>query len=1102
MPAGDWGYLQPPPSGTSQGAWENTPLGKILRLLGTGERYGTKYVLKPAAELLFPEAEARLKALQGDTYAGDIVQAVSPQKDLTPSPWSSLGRTAASVGLGMAVDPLSYLRVGALTGLGRKAAQAGSLAEQASGQARLGQKALLSASIPFSKKTLPLVKGEKVYRALEAVQSGHGLEMAARSAASHAGVLNTVRLPQMASFMDNLMTGFSQKFGFQVGADPWLMRTMQRLFSQITGGNKLRAEEIVDTLEPALSETARRFSVRLGIDEADALAKTKAASIEALDAHPTIVLGRTAKTFVQVPYRTEWDRSRDAIINNFGLPATWGGPASPTDTDLIRSIRDIAIKRERINSAILAQDEARLGKEMALVTHPDAGYSAGITSQNTRDWMRNYKYTSLQPGIVGKKGFATPPSSHIVYELRRSARVIDPQVLEEMKQADILKPFAMTVSYKGKKSVRMIDPEKWLRRDALRPVSRKTLRLINHMVKAKVLSLDRTAPNYVGKLAPAIPRMDFNRWVWEHGWGPIPTRTIPNFFDPDPTLIDIQRGMASDRAVLSKEWFDAVKARGVADPSQPRLAIHKKEKDALGNPVPIPADWVETNIPELKGYFVRSDDAKFLARYYEADINLGPSLKKFMHVFHLANQGFKAWALSIFPAYHTRNLVGALWNYSLGYDNAIEGAANLKRSASAWKAIRARGEVAKGWSLKGSLNPKTGKEWTAQEIWQAVQKENGWGVGFISEEPRELQRTVEYLKRHGPDDPERLLIAQARKDWKAAGKKGSPFVGPPPPDVAERIYLNLIGQNDWIETGFRIGSYIDDRIRMAHVIQRLREGVPVDEAIRSMKKYFFDYHQLAPFEKQWAKEAIPFYAWSRKNIPLQLESLIRRPDRIARLGSALQGWEAQGYAPPEEKILNEWMLKNFPLRIRKNKNGKYEYFIFKNWLPLADIQDLFHMSDWFVQGLTPFARIPIEQIANENFFTDRKIDYLNSVLHGERTYFGTLKGVGANLPGVGVPNRLAHLLKSFRLTNMLHTLIDNPQDLDIASQAMRTVAGRTYPLDVGRSQYQLLKQFEELKVNTRRAVRSAEFAGKREDALRLVQEYMRQRNKALQQRGL
>lgn len=291
---------------------------------------------------------------------------------------------------------------------------------------------------------------------------------------------------------------------------------------------------------------------------------------------------------------------------------------------------------------------------------------------------------------------------------------------------------------------------------------------------------------------------------------------------------------------------------------------------------------------------------------------------------------------------------------------------------------------------------------------------------------------------------------------------------------------------------------------MAHIIQRLRGGDSIDDAIRSMKKHFFDYHQLAPFEKQWAKQAFPFYSWSRKNIPYQLEMLVRRPDRIARFHGTLQAWESSEETPPEERYINSWMKRNFSVRVRRNTRGEDEYFAFRNWLPLVDISEIFHGLEWMTQNMTPWVRVPIEQLANENFFTDRNIDHLNNLLMGERTRYLTGKGIPGfkGWRGVGVPNRVSHILKSIRLSNTLHQLLDNPQELSFTAQLGRLLAGRVYPLDVGRSQWQFIKDLEAMELSTRKAMRSAMHAGDSPAIGRLLEQHLKQRKKYFAERGI
>ena len=1051
----------------TRGQWEYSPVGRALAAIGWGERLGVKHILRPIAEAINPAIREQLEQQGGDIYGGDVFNAMFPPSERYPSPLEKAGRFVAGAAMGAPFDPLTYVTGG---GLGARA---------------------------LRKQAAKSALGRTVHAGGRALQRGHAAEDLARQAASKAPVLDAIKLPEMARWWDRATINVSQKFGFNVGADPWLMRSHQELFSEITGAGNIRAGEVIDSMEPALERAARKFAVRLDISEEEALVNLRAAVTEASDMHPYIELARDAKRsqlYVKVgKTKTEWDMSRKAIQENFGLPPSWGGPAEASDTDLVRQVREIAIgKRREFNNAILEQERERLGHDIMMHTHPDAGYSAGIQSPEAKKWIEKHKFEELAGTVIGgqkkrARPYASPPSSHIAHEIARTMRVVDPVSYKEMADAGVFKPFKVRVVRRGKKVIKTVDPARLLENEVGGLISKRTLRLVNKLADSGVLSYDRTAPNYVGKLIPSMSTMDKNKWIWENGHGMIPPNTIRNFFEVDPTVIDVSRGMAADRAMLSKEWFDAVKTR--TDLVRP-----------VGAP-DTPHEWIEVKgIPELQGHSMAPDEAKYVANMYEADVNLGPALRKFMKVVSQGNQSFKAWTLSLFPAYHSRNFIGAMWNYYLGMDDPIRGAANLRRSSSAWKAVRKGGQSAKAWKLEGT-------DYTAQDIWTEVEKRNGWGVGFISQENTDdIRRHVQYVKRWGVDDPAAELLRGARADWKAAGRKGKAYIGPPEDTLAEKIKLGFLGQTPFIERGFRVGSYVDDRIRMAHILQKLKVGETMEDAIRSMKKHFFDYHQLSPFEKQWAKQVIPFYAWSRKNIPFQLEMMVRRPDRLQRFHGGLQAWEGSEETPYDERYLNEWMRKNFSVRVRKNRNGQSEYFAFKNWLPLVDITEIFHGWEWLTQGLTPWARIPIELMTNFNWFTDRSIDHLNSVLSGERTRFGTFRGVLGEkykLRGAALPNKLAHIIKSIRLPSTLHAILDNPQELDFYSQLGKVAMGRLYPLDVGRSQYHFAMELRNLEKQTRKAISSTMFKGEDQEAIdRLVELYLKKRKKVYTRRGM
>jgi len=77
--------------------------------------------------------------------------------------------------------------------------------------------------------------------------------------------------------------------------------------------------------------------------------------------------------------------------------------------------------------------------------------------------------------------------------------------------------------------------------------------------------------------------------------------------------------------------------------------------------------------------------------------------------------------------------------------------------------------------------------------------------------------------------------------------------------------------------GRAFGMAIEDNSRIAVFLDQIAKGKSFKDASRSVRKYLFDYTELTDFEKKVMRRLWPFYTWSRKNIPLQIESLITQP---------------------------------------------------------------------------------------------------------------------------------------------------------------------------------------------------------------------------------
>lgn len=80
---------------------------------------------------------------------------------------------------------------------------------------------------------------------------------------------------------------------------------------------------------------------------------------------------------------------------------------------------------------------------------------------------------------------------------------------------------------------------------------------------------------------------------------------------------------------------------------------------------------------------------------------------------------------------------------------------------------------------------------------------------------------------------------------------------------------------------------VEDPAKLALFVDELRKGKGLEDATLRVKDVLFDYAELSDAEKR-IRNVIPFYTWTRKNIPLQVATLVERPTKLANQGRLLQ----------------------------------------------------------------------------------------------------------------------------------------------------------------------------------------------------------------------
>jgi hypothetical protein len=119
-----------------------------------------------------------------------------------------------------------------------------------------------------------------------------------------------------------------------------------------------------------------------------------------------------------------------------------------------------------------------------------------------------------------------------------------------------------------------------------------------------------------------------------------------------------------------------------------------------------------------------------------------------------------------------------------------------------------------------------------------------------------------------------------------------------------------------------VNSWVEDIVRLGVGMDTMRWGGNVDDALRRIAKSQFDYDELTSFERTWMRRFFPFYTWTRKNVPYQLDQLARNP---AKFNKILAGKRNLELGTKEEDIVPDYFLSPFGVRTPFKYKGATVY---------------------------------------------------------------------------------------------------------------------------------------------------------------------------------
>ena len=326
--------------------------------------------------------------------------------------------------------------------------------------------------------------------------------------------------------------------------------------------------------------------------------------------------------------------------------------------------------------------------------------------------------------------------------------------------------------------------------------------------------------------------------------------------------------------------------------------------------------YIESTVPQLKGVLLPEQIVKHVEETYKV-LTSDEATKGFLKIYDKALGFWKGSVTGWFPAFHVRNSIGGVFN------NFIAGVKNPARYLQG-------DQIARG--AKGSITTTLGTKYTYQQIKETAEK-----LGVVGQ-PGYLDVMREVEKDIGKGAVGKLMDL---------------------PKNAMEITEN--------------------RLRLPLFVDRLIKGDAPEQAAKEVFKFHFDYapEGLAPFEQNIMKRLLPFYRWTRGNIPLQLEQMVKQPGKYAALGKFVDNLQVDKEKAKEEfQYLPPYMREGLPVRLGE-KNG-FSQYLYGLGLPVEDINRLYKGSPRrtlasMVGELSPILKYPIEAATGQNLFTGEPI---------------------------------------------------------------------------------------------------------------------------------
>ena len=394
-------------------------------------------------------------------------------------------------------------------------------------------------------------------------------------------------------------------------------------------------------------------------------------------------------------------------------------------------------------------------------------------------------------------------------------------------------------------------------------------------------------------------------------------RAVAKFMDTDPLAIFAIQSQRTARSITASGYANGIRRRFTTAAGELNELSTKERAIREGMKVPTVFSKIAghqaltARHPELLNRIVDEKLGNAIVRAsrpFLAEPSAG--LARFADVM---KRWWIAYTLPIYPAYHFRNAMSnkMLMNFAGWMDNPTQWGPDISdaiRSSKLqlhamrnnYKAMRGEKFFAKYYNA----------EWDGYKLHKVAQHTGVTNAGFFGQEIADLFRA-----------------ANPEKNWTRFAP-GHPNFG-------------------MVTKGRRVGEWIEQGDRLTLFAHRLRNGDTTEQASATVKKFLgnFSGEIMTPFEREVATRVMPFYRWTRFNVPLQLDQIAFSPKSRFKLTTLRRLHEA--FIEPEgfqHGQIPEWT----PDYIHELSGGvagfdpatgRARFMALENFIPAADLSN-------------------------------------------------------------------------------------------------------------------------------------------------------------------